>query len=632
MKLVFNDQYKSITPGGELELPRLVILTGLNGSGKTQLLSAIGSPAVPTKKIRVEIDGEELKSTRYLSSARLTPGRSERIEPSTGEDVYLLLLQWCDQSVSSGQGITEEEKYVNRVPSRYHEDCKRNSNYHKLKPVLKKLLQKSFDGGKRQVTKDEIRQLVSLEDLQQIDQSAMFQQAFSTTFLRYFQDFRANQISRYLRDQENEPVSALDDKDFYALKGRPPWELVNQMLERMDLPFEINKPVSSENAYSARLTSKLNGANIDFSELSSGEQSLCSLAIALYQSETDVAFPDVLLLDEPDAHLHPKMASKMIDTLQDVILPRLKGGVIVATHSPTTCALAPTGSLYLMDTETRRPKKTTLDAALETLCVGLPILSIRKSNEKQVIVESDVDAELYTQLWMKTKDVSSGEANAPTLNFLSSGAGYKTGSCDAAIDLCNKLRDAGSTTAFAIVDHDGHRKPSKAVKVLGSGLGYSIENFVLNPLSVVGLLYHRHGECDKIPDFAKGIDLVGLGSIGTEEQQEISTGFCASLRAFLEVNRQPGNTVNKFPKIDLSNDGPAELSLLDGTEIVLPHWFMHSQGHCIEDAIRAQYPELQKYGRNAGDLMQAAVRHVLASHSGLIPKGIVETLRQVQMS
>jgi len=52
-----------------------------------------------------------------------------------------------------------------------------------------------------------------------------------------------------------------------------------------------------------------------------------------------------LLLDEVDASLHPSMIKNLLDVIEKIFL---KNGckVILATHSPTTVALAPEESIY----------------------------------------------------------------------------------------------------------------------------------------------------------------------------------------------------------------------------------------------------------------------------------------------
>lgn len=69
----------------------------------------------------------------------------------------------------------------------------------------------------------------------------------------------------------------------------------------------------------------------------------------------------------------------------------------MTTHSPTTVALAEEDSIYLMSREgSPRLAKATKDAALRSLLVGVPKLSIRADHRRTVLVESPVDERRYS--------------------------------------------------------------------------------------------------------------------------------------------------------------------------------------------------------------------------------------------
>jgi hypothetical protein len=108
--------------------------------------------------------------------------------------------------------------------------------------------------------------------------------------------------------------------------------------------------------------------------------------------------PDLILLDEVDAPLHPSMVLSLLRTIENVIVGQYGRKVIMATHSPSTVALAPEESVYLMDPSTRELHKVTRDAAMKSLTVGVPVLSINWENRRQVFVESKHDAIFYERI------------------------------------------------------------------------------------------------------------------------------------------------------------------------------------------------------------------------------------------
>lgn len=54
----------------------------------------------------------------------------------------------------------------------------------------------------------------------------------------------------------------------------------------------------------------------------------------------------ILLLDEPDAHMHPSLIKEFIDLLNSDDLSYLKLQVILSTHSPATVSLIPTENIF----------------------------------------------------------------------------------------------------------------------------------------------------------------------------------------------------------------------------------------------------------------------------------------------
>src|SRR5207247_9494265 len=120
-----------------------------------------------------------------------------------------------------------------------------------------------------------------------------------------------------------------------------------------------------------------------------------SLALSLYNSNFDIEFPKIRLMNEPDAHLHHSMTRKFLDVIQNVFVNEKGVKVIMTTHSPSTVALAPEESIFLMNKTTPRIAKANKDEALRILTSGVPTLSINYENRRQVFVESKYDVEFY---------------------------------------------------------------------------------------------------------------------------------------------------------------------------------------------------------------------------------------------
>ncbi len=94
------------------------------------------------------------------------------------------------------------------------------------------------------------------------------------------------------------------------------------------------------------------------------------MALCLFKGKSDNIFPKLLLLDEVDATLHPTMIENLLHVIKNFLIT--KGTkVILATHSPTTIALSPEESLFIVNKEgTNRIEKHNRKDALEILTQG----------------------------------------------------------------------------------------------------------------------------------------------------------------------------------------------------------------------------------------------------------------------
>lgn len=623
MQLKFQRKYKSIPAGGELTLPKLVILTGLNGAGKSHFLQAIHH-----NHIVVTDDDGAVGKSKHINSIELIPQTSPVSTYQAAEQVYNLLIQWCDKLIIDGQSISNEGQYISRVPPNV-----KNPQQLGLFPAVKRLLELSFREGKRPINRFDVRKVVTSSELERYDNVDLFTQKFSTIFLRYYQDFELNEFARFKSIEGDKDYEPLTRDQFLAKHGPPPWELINKLIKRMELPYQIERPKSSSSSFKAQLTHLQNGETIDFMDLSSGEQTLCSIAIGLYQLDKgSSAFPNLLLLDEPDAHLHPKMVHSLLSILNTEILPQLSCGLIITTHSPSTCVLAPESSIFKMQRDVGRPTSCPTDEALDVLSVGVPTLSIRRENDKQILVESDADANLYQGLWSTLKRVDPRFTCGINLNFVSSKSGWRTGSCEHAKRLCDSFRNAGSTSTYALIDHDNLNRSESPIFVIGNGERYAIENYIHSPIAISSLLIHYLGRGDSsLPDYLIDFDKNSIGGVSEEGLMVINDEFCNTLVSFAEKAFRDKDLENKIANIDFSNNCKSSVSDFGGRTTSLPAWYLRSNGHDLEEAIARCFPRLTKYidRKKAGELMYEVQKHVLDSNPDIIPKAVVDTFFEI---
>lgn len=93
-------------------------------------------------------------------------------------------------------------------------------------------------------------------------------------------------------------------------------------VELTEIKFDPDKDVFVDVKYSQ------NGVSLDLSNAGSGMLQLIQVLIYIYLHK-----PTLLLIDEPDAHLHPELQEKLGNVLKDVT-KEMGAQLFVATHSP----------------------------------------------------------------------------------------------------------------------------------------------------------------------------------------------------------------------------------------------------------------------------------------------------------
>ena len=88
-----------------------------------------------------------------------------------------------------------------------------------------------------------------------------------------------------------------------------------------------------------------------------------SLALAIYNTASEFGKPELLLIDEPDAGLHPSMSQMMVKVLNENIVMENKIPTIISTHSPTTVIATEGISIYQLERGIGTPKKTSIQSA-----------------------------------------------------------------------------------------------------------------------------------------------------------------------------------------------------------------------------------------------------------------------------
>lgn len=401
------------------QLPNLIVLTGKNGSGKTHILNAIKSGA-----LTVIADGTGLlpAEVSHVSFNGLNV---------TGGDTYSsqMAQQACQQiwEVFAGWRNSYDTELLNRQIDRsidftVYIQRFRNANdpnnertYNAISYVLR---------HESDVPLDRLNKLHFWKNIFDPETSTnevdFFEQNFAKLFAEYQVSLIKQHFYKYMQEQGYDYAPAVNDQALRALESNKPWDFVNNVLREAKFDFRVLPPEfwdTEEFDYRIRLKKQSSGAEVEFGQLSTGERVLFALALVRYKAEKRAnTFPKVILLDEPDAPLHPAMTQTLIEVLNKIFVDQYHTNVIMTTHSPATVALSKEDHVFTVKASGNPNKVTILPAskqsALDELASGFVAISneenqervdfeIKQSRKPILFVEGDTDKAIFETAWKK---------------------------------------------------------------------------------------------------------------------------------------------------------------------------------------------------------------------------------------
>lgn len=554
MKIRIHKEYKSIKAPQEFDLPDFVVLTGKNGSGKSHLMEAMSK-----YEYAILFDREkELPKVKYIGFNGLNP------QVNTDSDYLSITNQRKDAWNQLNNQLTE-------LRTRYGNNIQVYINSNKNRKQILGYWYKKAKGNIDALTEDFVF------DNFEVSSDEIFSSQFASIFKLYQIRYDDNKYFKYKNDTEGEHNKVLSDEDFKTLYGPKPWELINNMLEFARLPYRVNHPEGHrEKSFHLCLTDINTGIEIQVNDLSTGEKVLMSLALSIYNSNEENARPDVLLLDEPDAPLHPEFSKVFITAVENSIVKEAGVKVIISTHSPTTVAIAPEESLYRMNKVTGCPEKITKQQAINILVQDLDNVRLSFENRRQVFVESKYDTQYYNRIF----SIVSHKYIMPTLpQFLPPRSGDGS-NCDEVSDIVNALRGFGNNLVYGIKDYDNKNHSSQYVLVLGEGHRYAIDNYIFDPIYVAFLLIRENvikTESVDLPPFT----YVELSKMDDDQIQSLINYVIDSLGLL---------SANEF-----------EYQTIGGKCYKITQEYCTIQGHELERRILNEWPQLNSITRGGGD-------------------------------
>ena len=585
MKVSIRKQFKSIYVIQEFDIPDFVVLTGKNGSGKSHLMELM----TQLDKCQIYDGSTILSQVKYIPFNGLNPHVDENCE-------YLGLTNARKQAWNE---VKNHLSNYGTFRDRHHWSL---DQYVSSDQQRKKVLEKWVKLSKGKI--EDITEELFAENYE-ISSDEIFSSQFASIFKLYQVRLIENKFNKFLNETEGQSNKVLTDEEFESLYGPKPWDLINRMLFRAGLTYRVNYPEGSnkELDFSLHLTDVNTGIEIRVNDLSTGEKVLMSLALSIYNTKEETARPDILLLDEPDAALHPEFSKVLVSAIEESIVNEAKVKVIISTHSPMTVALSPEESIYLMDKGLSKPVKITKQQAVNILTKDLDNVRLSFENRRQVFVESIYDVQYYNRI---VPLISEPLPTTPQFLPPRSSSGSN---CDEVGDIVNALRGLGNDLVYGIKDFDNKNHSSDYVLILGENVRYAIDNYVFDPIYVAFLLV-REGILKT--------ESLGLPALSYVQLERLDAAGVQTLIDYV------------ISTLGLSSMNHINYSVQSGQHYVATKEYFMTRGHDLEAMIKDTWKQLNGIAKGGDNVLKNyMLERVWSEYPGFVPTDIVDLLKKI---
>lgn len=597
VKIIVKKTYKSISSGINFEAPSFCVITGKNGSGKSHILEAIADKNFT----EVFVDDIKINNIQHIGFNSLKP---EIIDNCQAHQITDHIIEWWHEIKDIYSHYTDKVN-ASRYTESFTHFLKHQENPHRLTPDLLKILELTGKGV-YEITEADVAKYINAITT---NYSSLFSAQLAVIIKLYHYRQEKNELAEFRASKygtEKHPF--LTQSDFLKMYGPPPWELINEILARANLPYEISNPhlKDFELPYEARLINRDNNVVISIDDLSSGEKVLMSLATAIYRTTEQGNIPDLLLLDEPDAALHPQFSKLLIEVLTETFVKKAGIRVIITTHSPSTVAMAPNDSVFEIDKTTRTPIKVRNSDAVRTLTEGVEFLRISYESRRLIFVEHKNDVMYYNALFNASSSLHNFTFQPV---FIEPHSG--SSNCTDVETITKNIRSAGLDLAWGIIDYDNKNKSTDSVIVLGGGARYTMENYILDPLYVCLCLIRSSKKT--FSDFG-----VYSKTNRYPDSAHISQQDCQTM------------VDNLLIKIGIPLNDITPTKLENNFVLNYPKSFLLAQGHNYEKMLNDTFPELGTISRGKGDAgLKLGVLEVIMDYPQFMPIEISDTFSKI---
>ena len=457
MKLQLRKPYLSIGQLDKFELPDFAVLIGRNGIGKTQLLDAI-------KNNHISVSGSvDSDIQKYDFNS---------FQPKSSDPANWKIINLFDLVIQKFFSPSDDSTALVEVARKIHED--KTSKFANDLSKLDEFDQIAHENFYKNLRANEI---VSCGDYIREIREKVFIPATTFNFTRanqnqsvtssllplamkisgklphllkeedffnatnYEGDTIANRLNEIFitykleqfvwahRESEKYEKSVMTLLLEYGKKIPAPWIKLRDHLESLRVLFDsdelfnfeftdpendvINFSSFQQYQFQTEFRNLQTGNIYPLENLSSGEKILMSLCMATFNRKMGRRQPNLILLDELDAVLHPSMIKAYIYCLKEFMV---KNGtrVIIATHSATTVSMLEEGEIFRIERErnninvvqvSKSNAVSELSEGLATIDNGLRIAASSKAVPITILTEGNNTLHLkkWSQLFFPDK-------------------------------------------------------------------------------------------------------------------------------------------------------------------------------------------------------------------------------------
>ncbi|MBK7823502.1 MAG: ATP-binding protein [Tessaracoccus sp.] len=596
----FTGRFRSLTAFEWTDIPRFAIIAGANGVGKSQLLTLLAyhsSAGVSPPELWNSSDSLQCEIEEPAPSSGYLPSSASLRDPIISPELF----KQVDQVIEHLRGTQFlEDEQVPEWLLGLREVLASSS----ASPSTKRALAVAAGTGRPLPPRAEV-----LNALGPYDLVARDPQDPLSALAQVFHGHVNHRVSLLLR---RVPYDDVDQK-----LGMAPWEQANALLRTFGFGYELTFPDDLRFPFELCCVDEGRKFRLKPSALSSGEQATLAL-VALVVTVNALSkhplsaqqVPALLLLDEPDAHLHTALVKGYYDHLQTLVERGTQ--VIMVTHRPDTIALAPAGSLFEMvhdggPTQIRKvPSASALVARLaaNTLAV-VP-------SARLVFVEDEADRRFHQ--WAYDRARSRGQVpDLRPLAFLPVFAVPGAGGCTAVRRRLAEVSKAGLLPVHrGLIDRDGETDDSQLPAGLVRLSRYAIENYFADPIALYCAVVGTES-LDAQVGWANACG-VGRGELGTLRRSDAATLQRISDHVLTALEANASNLERS--RIAVTYHGDA-----DPVALNLPRWLFDLS----KDAIRARVSALHK--KAGPGVLHSDNFNSGPEVAGLVPDDLIEVYR-----